>query len=1241
MPAWTGGYGGKRVSGPLAGCVSAVTLTPVYDMVFDGWDGVGDDLGGDDVRFHAPGARNHPGALIGWRSWAEDFPLRGSTAAAPGQYSHKELIFAPDLGGSCYRLSRKVDAVSMLEATRWMESQERGIWEAQVAERWTPGDSTKPPTPKRRLEAVRDRILVAGAYKRKADKVQPVDTSDTDGSTPGGVLDWRERAYAEITRYAPEIQVGPYDHLFHKRITGLARGARLKPERIDALMVGPDIRPAERQLFVEMLFYREAALSWTFEEIGRIRRDVAPPQEIRTIDHVPWKVPGFPVPRALKGQVAEMIRERVRNGRLEACHGPYRNPWFLVKKKDGKHRLINAAMHINKVTKRDANLPPNVDEFSESFAGNVVASLIDFFSGYDQVELAEMSRDLTAFMTESHGLVRQTTLPQGATNSVAQFVRIVTKILEELIPYIAMPYLDDIGVHGPRTTYHDEEALPGIRRFVLEHIIWLERVLYELELAGATISGLKSQFLMPGIKVVGYVCDASGRHPDEAKVAKILNWEDCRDLSSARAFMGVCTFYRLWVKDFAIVSEPIFRLFRTGVVFVWGLEQVEAMHLLKVALTTAPALIQLDYSDGAGLIILMIDASKNGWGAVLMQLDREGKRHPCRYESGIWSKQERKYDAGKLECRGLLHALKKNRTHLYGVRFVVETDANTLVAQLNRAASDLPGALMTRWLAWIQLWDFEVRHIPGQKNGAADGLSRRPPDPGELRDEPDEDIEDFIDAEIGSIQVAPLEMSEDLPLEDSYSEDSQRIARYLTTLLRPVELSAREFWRFKRRALRHLVRGRHLFRRASKNVPLRRVVDGADERQDILRALHEESGHRGREGTYQRIAERYAWDGLWKEVSAYVRSCRECQLRAPRMEDEALHPTWMSCLWEKVAVDVVHMPASYGYEYLVLAREDVSGWVEGRALASASSAAVARFLFEDMVCRHGLFRRLVVDGGPENKGLTKAFAELYGIRRIVVSAYHPQSNGMVERGHRPIVDALSKLTAGRSSKWKDYLHLVLWADRTTVRASTGMTPARVIYGNEHVLPIKLTVPTWQTLPWDSVRTTAELLVLRAQQLERRDSDVEAALLRIRRLRSRGKEYFDNTHNIREGDFEVGMLVLLYNTKLEKRYDVKLDFRWTGPYKIAVAHPDKGTYQLQELDGTMLQGTMPGRRLKRFTQRVPLEVRNPADLDGLSVIEEGQTSTVDAPGAPLLEVAVPRRDIDRNEYEAFEEEFGDD
>jgi hypothetical protein len=146
-----------------------------------------------------------------------------------------------------------------------------------------------------------------------------------------------------------------------------------------------------------MLYNREKALAFDFSHIGKVKPDVAPPQVIKTIEHKAWQVPGFPIPRALTPVVTGMLRERIKNGVLEYCEGPYRNPWFLVKKKSGKYRLVNAAMEINKHTIRDANLPPSVDEFSEEFAGCHMASLIDFFSGYDQVELDVKSRDLTAF----------------------------------------------------------------------------------------------------------------------------------------------------------------------------------------------------------------------------------------------------------------------------------------------------------------------------------------------------------------------------------------------------------------------------------------------------------------------------------------------------------------------------------------------------------------------------------------------------------------------------------------------------------------------------------------------------------------------------------------------------------------------------------------------------------------------------------------------------------------------------
>ena len=121
-----------------------------------------------------------------------------------------------------------------------------------------------------------------------------------------------------------------------------------------------------------------------------------------------------------------------------------------------------------------------------------------------------------------------------------------------------------------------------------------------------------------------------------------------------------------------------------------------------------------------------------------------------------------------------MKALKKVRNYLYGVHFLLETDASVLVAQLNRGGTDLPGALVTRWIAWIQLFDFDVKHVAGKKHTAADGLSRKPPTEDDIRErEMEEDIEDFIDAELGSLRVAPISVTDELPLEESYSEKSQ------------------------------------------------------------------------------------------------------------------------------------------------------------------------------------------------------------------------------------------------------------------------------------------------------------------------------------------------------------------------------------------------------------------------------------------------------------------------------------
>ena len=104
--------------------------------------------------------------------------------------------------------------------------------------------------------------------------------------------------------------------------------------------------------------------------------------------------------------------------------------------------------------------------------------------------------------------------------------------------------------------------IPGVHLYVLEAIQNLDAVLADIERAGGTIAGYKSVFVAEGIKVVAYVCDSNGRHPDIEKVKKIPDWPPCKSVTEAKAFIGLCVYYRIWIRDCTLIADPIFETFR-------------------------------------------------------------------------------------------------------------------------------------------------------------------------------------------------------------------------------------------------------------------------------------------------------------------------------------------------------------------------------------------------------------------------------------------------------------------------------------------------------------------------------------------------------------------------------------------------------------------------------------------------------------------------------------------------------
>ena len=435
------------------------------------------------------------------------------------------------------------------------------------------------------------------------------------------------------------------------------------------------------------------------------------------------------------------------------------------------------------------------------------------------------------------------------------------------------------------------------------------------------------------------------------------------------------------------------------------------------------------------------------WGAVMSQLQADGTTRPARFEGGIWSDVEKRYDALKLECRVLLIGLKKLRFWLYGRYFTVLTDSQTLIWLLNQPPNDLPNAMMTRWLAYIRLFDFDTKHIPGAKNGAADALSRRGEAEGE--DLKEEGVDEFFEAKMYSVSAewgkrdVNVEISRVYLNEEEYVDEDLILGKFLATLERPGGLTDAEYQKLRRKSKSFFIRDGYLYKKG-KRVP-RRVIGLRRQKEEVMRELHEEVGHRGRNATFEHVKRRYQWKGMYEDVDEWVKSCEECQRRSKMRFEEGLHPTWSNMMWDKIGVDIVYMPRTGEGSYLVLARDDLSGWVEGRAIDAANSFNVSKFLYEEVVCRHGCPRRIVLDGGKENLDLTRDLLEHYRIQNTVISAYHPQTAGLIERGHSPIVNSLAKYGQNPPSNWPRHFLLrcgriaFLFGDQPGIRRSSYYT----------------------------------------------------------------------------------------------------------------------------------------------------------------------------------------------------------
>lgn len=388
-------------------------------------------------------------------------------------------------------------------------------------------------------------------------------------------------------------------------------------------------------------------------------------------------------------------------GIIEPSSSAWSSAIVLVQKKDGSKRFCLDYRRLNSVTMKDAYPLPRIDESLNQLNGAKWFSTLVLNAGYWQVELDPNDKPKTAFVTRQ-GLFEFNVMPFGLCNAPATFERLMETVLSGLQWQVCLIYLDDVIVYGK--TF--EEMLHNL-------------VFEKLRAAGLKLKARKCTLFSKQVKYLGDVISEEGVETDVEKVEAVRKWPEPVNKTQVRSFIGLCSYYRKFIANFAEIARPLHRLTEASVAFKWTNECQVAFDALKAKLTSAPILTHLDFSKS---FILDTDASQNAIGAALSQI-QNGQERVVAYASKVVSKTERRYCVTRKELFAVVTFIKHFRHFLYGRKFLVRTDHSSLRWLLRFKD---PEGQLARWLEVISPYDMEIEHRAGRLHGNADGLSRVP-----------------------------------------------------------------------------------------------------------------------------------------------------------------------------------------------------------------------------------------------------------------------------------------------------------------------------------------------------------------------------------------------------------------------------------------------------------------------------------------------------------------------------------
>ena len=214
-------------------------------------------------------------------------------------------------------------------------------------------------------------------------------------------------------------------------------------------------------------------------------------------------------------------------------------------------------------------------------------------------------------------------------------------------------------------------------------------------------------------------------------------------------------------------------------------------------------------------------------------------------------------------------------------------------------------------------------------------------------------------------------------------------------------------------------------------------------KQQILYEYHctPTGGHQGIKRTTKRIKQKYNWEGMNKDIEEYIQKCQMNKLgkknRAPmEITDTPRDP------FEKVALDIVGpLPESnQGDTYILTFQDLLTKFSKAIPLSNQEAATIAEAVVEKIICEYGVPEKILTDQGRNFLSeMFKNICKLFRITKLQTTAYHPESNGALERSHKTLVEYLRHYIDNDQSDWGKWLPYAMFTYNTTPHTVIGFT----------------------------------------------------------------------------------------------------------------------------------------------------------------------------------------------------------